>query len=84
MDIKRTIEKVPGGMMVVPLFLGALLNTIDQLHLPFIMNFLKSIGVSPFKPGFYEFLRIGGFFEWLFKTGEITLIEMFLFCAGSQ
>lgn len=70
--------------MVVPLFLGALFNTIDQMHIPFIMNFLKGIGVSPFKPGIYEFLRIGGFSEALFKTGFLTLIAMFLFCAGSQ
>jgi 2-keto-3-deoxygluconate permease len=83
-NILKTIKKVPGGIMVVPLFFGALLNTIDQMHIPFIMNFLKGIGVSPFKPGMYEFLRIGGFSEALFKTGFLTLIAMFLFCAGSQ
>ena len=56
-------------MMVVPLFLGALFNTIDQMHIPVIMDFLKSVGVPAFKPGIYEFLRIGGFSEALFKTG---------------
>ncbi|MDR7865731.1 MAG: 2-keto-3-deoxygluconate permease [Sporomusaceae bacterium] len=84
MQIKRAIEKVPGGLMVVPLMFGALLNTIDQLHIPFIMSFLKSLGVAPIKPGIYEFLRIGGFTQFLFKDGAMPLIALFLFCCGSQ
>ena len=83
-QIKKSIEKVPGGLMVVPLFFAALLNTIDQMHIPFIMSFLKSLGVAPVKPGIYEFLRIGGFTQWLFKDGALPLIALFLFCCGSQ
>ena len=74
--------------MVVPLLLGALLNTIDQMHIPFIMDILKSLGVAAIegKNGevYYEFLKIGGFSEALFKNGAIPLIALFLFCAGSQ
>ncbi|WP_085522256.1 2-keto-3-deoxygluconate permease [Tuberibacillus sp. Marseille-P3662] len=84
MRIMKTIQKVPGGLMVVPLMLGALLNTIDQAHLPFIESILKALGASPTENGYYEFFKIGGFTEALFKTGSLTLIAMFLFCAGSQ
>lgn len=84
MNIKQAIEKVPGGLMVVPLMLGAFLNTIDQMHIPFVMSFLKSLGVAETAGGHYEFLRIGGFSEQLFKNGALTLIALFLFCAGSQ
>ncbi|MBX9975333.1 2-keto-3-deoxygluconate permease [Cytobacillus firmus] len=84
MQIKQTIDKVPGGLMVVPLLLGALLNTIDQLHLPFIMELLKGLGVAPTPDGNYEFLKIGGFTQALFKDGALTLCALFLFCAGSQ
>jgi 2-keto-3-deoxygluconate permease len=84
MRIKQTIEKVPGGLMVVPLLLGALFNTLDQSHLPIVEGFLKVLGTSPLENGHYEFLRIGGFTEALFKNGALTLIALFLFCAGSQ
>ncbi|MDN3449585.1 2-keto-3-deoxygluconate permease [Planococcus sp. APC 3906] len=84
MRIKDTIEKVPGGLMIVPLLLGATLNTIDQLHLPFVQTILKALGAAPTDDGFYEFLRIGGFSQELFKDGALVLIALFLFSIGSQ
>jgi 2-keto-3-deoxygluconate permease len=90
--IKRTIDRIPGGMMIVPLLIGACINTIDQLHLPMIEGALRAIGASPTREGHYEMLRLGAvpaegvssFTESLFKTGALTLIGLFLFCVGSQ
>lgn len=82
--IKKAIESVPGGMMVVPLLLGTLCNTIDQMHLPFIADILQGLGAPKTAAGHYEFLRIGGFTEALFKTSALALIAMFLFCSGAQ
>lgn len=84
MNIKDTIEKVPGGLMVVPLLLGAFLNTIDQMHIPAVMNVLKFLGAPQTEEGYYEFLQIGGFSQELFKDSALVLIALFLFCVGSQ
>lgn len=84
MRIKDTIEKVPGGLMVVPLLLGAAINTIDQLHLNFITNGLKFLGAPKTEEGHYEMLQIGGFSQDLFKDSALVLIALFIFCVGSQ
>ncbi|MCG8585127.1 MAG: 2-keto-3-deoxygluconate permease [Pirellulales bacterium] len=59
-------------------------HTIDQAHLAPIQALLKSLGTTPTAEGHYEFFRIGGFTTALFKTGALTLIALFLFCAGAQ
>ncbi|WP_110707924.1 2-keto-3-deoxygluconate permease [Salinicola sp. CR57] len=84
MKLLATIQKVPGGLMVVPLIFGAALNTIDQLHLPWITAILQWLGAGQTDSGQYEFLRIGGFSQELFKDGALVLIALFLFCSGSQ
>ncbi|KAA0019652.1 2-keto-3-deoxygluconate permease [Salinicola corii] len=84
MKLLATIQKVPGGLMVVPLIFGAALNTIDQLHLPWVTAILQWLGAGQTDSGQYEFLRIGGFSQELFKDGALVLIALFLFCSGSQ
>lgn len=92
MKIKASIERIPGGLMLVPLLLGATLNTIDQAHLPWVENTLQALGASPTRDGHFELLRLGAApahgitspTESLFKTGALTLIALFLFCVGSQ
>jgi 2-keto-3-deoxygluconate permease len=82
-QIKRTIEKVPGGWMVIPLMLGVLLNTLDQAQVSWIVRGLQFLG-APVQDGKCSFLRIGGFTEPLFKAGALTLIGLFLVCVGAQ
>ncbi len=82
--MKTFLRRIPGALMIVPLMLGAIMNTIDQAHLPAIESALQWLGAPPTASGNYEFLRIGGFTEALFKSGALTLIALFLFCAASQ
>ena len=90
MKIKAAVERIPGGLMLVPLLLGAALNTLDQAHLAPVEAALKALGAMPAANGHYEFLRLGAapnvasFTESLFKTGATTLIALFLVCVGSQ
>jgi 2-keto-3-deoxygluconate permease len=92
MKIKAAVERVPGGLMLLPLLLGATLNTIDQAQIGWIERGLAVLGASASRNGHFEFLRLGAvpgqnvssFAESLFKTGTLTLIALFLFCVGSQ
>ena len=60
MKICATMKKFPGGMMVIPLLIGCLVNT--------------------FIP---QCLEIGGFTTALFKSGQATLVGLFIFCSGA-
>lgn len=84
MKILKTVQKVPGGMMVVPLLLGVLLNTImpDVLQLGGYVSAVWSstgtntfIGAFLFCVGTQIQLRTGGE---LLKRGCVLLIAKFL------
>ena len=60
MKICATMKKFPGGMMVIPLVIGCLVNT-----------FIPQV------------LQIGGFTTALFKSGQATMVGLFIFCSGA-
>lgn len=49
MKIKKTIDRVPGGLMVVPLFLGALMNTLTPDLAKYLGSFTYGLasGTTP-------------------------------------
>ena len=82
------LRRIPGGLMIVPLLLGAVLSTIDRSHFTWVQQILRSSGAAPVasRDGseVYEFLQIGGFATALTGVGAMTLIAMFLVCVTSQ
>ncbi|HIU77151.1 MAG TPA: 2-keto-3-deoxygluconate permease [Candidatus Pelethocola excrementipullorum] len=68
MNILKTIKKLPGGLMVVPLLLGAVINT-------FFGNSI--LGMTD--TGIWDWFG-GTFTVDLFKTGAMPILAVFLFC----
>ena len=56
MQIKRSIEKIPGGMMLVPLFLGALCHTFSPGAGKYFGSFTNGMitGTVPILQGFLQ------------------------------
>lgn len=83
------LRRIPGALMIVPLLVGAILNTIDKAHLSWVEAGLQWLGASPVQDAatgkqHFEFLEIGGFASSLTGRGATTLIAMFLVCVASQ
>jgi 2-keto-3-deoxygluconate permease len=55
LPIKRTIERIPGGMMIVPLFTGAIINTVAPNTGKFFGSFTGALftGALPILAVFY-------------------------------
>ena len=64
MKILQTVKKIPGGLMVIPLLLGAALNT--------------------WAPGLITIGGDGTFTTYLWKSGAMPILAVFLFCNGAQ
>lgn len=62
MKILQTVKKIPGGLMVVPLLLGAIVNT--------------------FFGGIWTAFD-GTFTTYLWKSGAMPILAVFLFCNGA-
>lgn len=63
MKILQTVKKIPGGLMVVPLLLGAVVNT--------------------FFGGYLWSAFDGTFTTYLWKSGAMPILAVFLFCNGA-
>ena len=64
MHILKMVKKVPGGLMIVPLLLGAAFNT--------------------WLPGLITLGGSGTFTSYLWKSGAMPILAVFLFCNGAQ
>lgn len=64
MKILQTVKKIPGGLMVIPLLLGAAFNT--------------------WAPGLITLGGSGTFTSYLWKSGAMPILAVFLFCNGAQ
>ncbi len=60
MNILKTVKKIPGGLMVVPLLLGAIINTF--------------LGGTIWK------MFDGTFTTYLWKSGAMPILAVFIFC----
>ena len=84
----RLLKKIPGALMLVPLLAGAIVNSIDQLHLAPVEAALRALGATPVVGAdgaeHYEVLNLGGFTTAVTKGGATALIAVFLICVASQ
>ena len=71
MKILKTVKKIPGGLMVVPLLLGAVINT-------FFGNSI--LGLT--EAGIWNWYD-GTFTTYLWKSGAMPILAVFLFCNGA-